>query len=321
MLPPSGRHRPWGGVVESRTLLSIGLAALAFSLLNVGLALEKKGASQLPNIEGAGAARSLRNFLTNPTWLIGFLLTNIQIVFLSLALGLGPMSLVTPMAGVGLVVLAAFSHFYLGESISRPMLVGILLVVAGIAILGATHPGDPEPLAADAALVLALKPGALGFFLAMAVLGAAPIIASKRAGWRAADVAFGVASGACASLATIALRLMMAGTGTEGEAGSFAALVTRVATYPLLALVIGGNMASMVMQQFGFQKGKAVVVAPVYTVATVVLPALAGVIVFGEWVRFGGDQVAVQAGAMVLVLAGTAVLSAFGASRSSVPAV
>ena len=76
----------------------------------------------------------------------------------------------------------------------------------------------------------------------------------------------------------------------------------------------------MVMQQFGFQKGKAVVVAPVYTVATVVLPALVGVVVFGEWARFGGGVAAGQAGAMVLILAGTAVLSAYGASRLASPA-
>jgi multidrug transporter EmrE-like cation transporter len=139
--------------VGTRTLLTVGLAALAFSLLNVGLALEKKGASQLPSIEGAGAARSLKNFLTNPTWLIGFVMTIVQLVFLSLALGLGPMTLVMPMAGVGLVVLAAFSRFYLGEVISRPMLAGIALVVAGIVILGATHPGATETLSADAALV------------------------------------------------------------------------------------------------------------------------------------------------------------------------
>jgi len=197
------------------------------------------------------------------------------------------------------------------------MLSGIALVVIGIALLGATHPGDPEPLSADAGLALAVQPRAIVFALALAALGIAPIVASRRAGWRAADVAFGIASGASASLATIALRLMMAGTGTGDEDGTFAALLSRVSTYPLLAVVIGGNASAMVMQQFGFQKGRAVVVAPLYTVATVILPALAGVVVFGEWARFDAVHVAVQVGAMALVLAGTAILSSSGAARTA----
>ncbi len=303
--------------MEPRTLLSIGLAALAFSLLNVGLALEKKGASEVPGIEGAGALRSLKNFLTNRAWLVGFLLTNVQMVFLWAALGLGSMSLVAPMAGVGMVVLAAFSHFYLGETISRPMAGGIALVIAGIAILGATHPADPPPLAAADALALALQPRAMLFLAGLAALVVLPIVASRRVAWRAADVAFGVASGAAASLGTIAARLMMAGLGTEGDGGSVGAIAGRFATWPLLALVIGGNAGSMVMQQFGFQKGRAVVLAPIYTVATVVLPALAGVALFGEWAGFDDATIAVQIGAMVLVLCGTAILSAYGSIQSA----
>ena len=307
--------------MEPRTLLSIGLAALAFSLLNVGLALEKKGASEVPSIEGAGALRSLKNFLTNRTWLVGFLLTNVQIVFLWIALGLGTMSLVAPMAGVGMVVLAAFSHFYLHETISRPMAFGIALVVAGIAILGATHPVDPQPLAAADALALAVQPRALVFLAGMMALVILPVLASVKASWRAADVACGIASGAAASLGTIAARLMMAVLGTDVEGGFFASMFTRFATLPLLVLVIGGNAGSMVLQQFGFQKGRAVVVAPIYTVATVILPALAGVALFQEWAGFDTVTMAVQIGAMVLVLIGTGILSAFGASRSAPAAV
>ncbi len=298
--------------MEARTLWAVLLAALAFSLLNVGLALEKKGAASLPSIEGAGALRSLKNFLTNATWLIGFSFTMVQMVALWAALGLGSMSLVAPMAGVGLVVLAAFSHFYLHEPVSGPMLAGIGLVVVGIATLGAAHPGEPAPLAADEALALALRPSALAVFAAMAALAVLPVVLSVRAGWRAADVACGLASGAATALATVAARVMMAGLGTGGGDGSVGDILARGQTWPLLALIVAGNAGSMVLQQFGFQHGRAVVLAPVYTVATVVLPALAGVVVFGEWAGFGAAAVAVQVGALALVLAGTAVLSAFG---------
>ena len=301
--------------MEARTLWSVLLAALAFSLLNVGLALEKKGASSLPAIEGAGALRSLKNFLTNPTWLIGFVFTMVQMGFLWAALGLGSMSLVAPMAGVGLVVLAAFSHFYLHEPVSRPMLAGIGLVIGGIAILGATHPGEPSPLGAGEALALALKPSALAVFAAMATLAVVPVVLSVRASWRAADVACGLASGAATALATVAARVMMAGLGTAGDDGGVGAVLLRAQTWPLLVLIVGGNAGSMVVQQFGFQRGRAVVLAPIFTVATVVLPALAGVAVFGEWAGFGAAAVAVQVGALLLVLTGTAVLSAFAVSR------
>ena len=299
------------------TVLSILLAILAYSTLNVGLVLEKKGASELPGIETAGALASVRNFLRNPKWLIGFLLTNVQFVPLFLALRLGSISLVSPMMGVGLVVLVVFSVFYLHEPFDRAMGAGVALTIGGIAILGATNPGD-EPVATWRATMDQLcGPTSLAWLGVVALGAIVPAIACVRSGYRRADVAFGVASGCAAALGLVATKLMMAGFGPGEPDSGVAANLARWPFWLFVAVTIGGNGASMVFQQLGFQKGRAIVLTPLFTVGTVVLPAVTGVVAFDEWARFGAGIVAAKVAAIVVLVAGVAVLSVASARTTA----
>jgi hypothetical protein len=46
--------------------------------------------------------------------------------------------------------------------------------------------------------------------------------------------------------------------------------------------MIAGNVFSLIFLQIGFPKGKAVIVAPIYSVRGMILPALSGLIILGE---------------------------------------
>jgi drug/metabolite transporter (DMT)-like permease len=52
--------------------------------------------------------------------------------------------------------------------------------------------------------------------------------------------------------------------------------------WPLLALLLLFSITAMMLQQLSFQKGRAVVVTPVFASASVVLPLVVGRSVFGE---------------------------------------
>ena len=295
--------------MPDRVLPCLLLAALAYTLLNLGLVLEKRGAAALPAIERAGALRSLRNFLTSPAWVFGFLLTNVQIVPLLAALSLGPVSLVSPMLGFGLVVLVLCSRFWLGERITPAMAAGIGLTIVGIIGFGLASTTPPVALGWEGGLRLASSGPALAVFFILLGGSLLPGLASAAAGWRAADVLFGVASGAAASLGLVASKLVTAGLG-DGEA-----LWPRLAELPfwgLLVVLIAGNAGSMVLQQFGFQKGRAVIVAPIYSAGFIVLPALAGVVLFDEWAGSSWPLLVLRSAALLAILGGAGLLSLGG---------
>lgn len=302
--------------MEAGTVWSIVLAIIAYSLLNIGLVLEKKGAAELPGIESAGAAGSIRNFLKNRTWLIGFLLTNLQMIPLWMAMGLGSISLVAPMMGVGMVVLVVFSVFYLKEPFNGVMLAGIAVTVAGIAVLGAINPGKEVLLTFDRTVESVAQAGPLAWLTGLIAGSIVPAVVCRAMGWRYADILFGLAAGFAASIGLVGAKLMMAGTAIEG--GSLGDNLVRWPFWVFVALMASGNAGSLVLQQFGFQKGRAIVLAPIFAVCTVVFPALTGVVAFDEWARFDPAVVWAKSAAILAVVAGVAILSVASARGHSV---
>jgi hypothetical protein len=194
------------------------------------------------------------------------------------------------------------------------MAVGVALTIVGIAVLGATNPGE-EPLTSwDGTLARVFAPGALAWFAGLLLGAVLPAVVCVRLRFRGADVAFGIASGFAAAIALVASKLMTAGFAEGEPANTLADNLGRWPFYLFVALMIGGNAASMVYQQLGFQKGKAIVLTPLFTVGTVVVPALTGVVVFDEWARFDAPIVLAKAAAIVVLLAGVTMLSYFSAA-------
>jgi uncharacterized membrane protein len=302
----------------SDNVLAIIYALTAYSMLNIGLVLEKKGASELPAIEKTSVAANIRGFLSNPKWLIGFILTNVQILPLFMALGYGQISLVSPMMGFGMVVLVLFSVIYLKEAINRPMLAGIALTIAGIVILNAVNSDEEISYSIAEITVIIKQPASIGFFIFLVTGTAVPALFCIFSGYRASDVLFGVSSGFAAAIGFIFSKIMMSSFDMSDFCRS---LVQNLATwqfYFFLILITGFNLGSMVFQQLGFQKGKAVILAPIFTVCTVVIPVFTGVVFFGDWLRFSFLIAAIRAGAIIMLLAGITVLSYFNSLNKTI---
>jgi drug/metabolite transporter (DMT)-like permease len=292
-------------------LVAVLFAILAYSMLNIGLILEKKGASELPHIEDNTALENIRNFLHKPKWLIGFLLTNLQIVPFWIALGFGSLSTVTPMMGVGLLVLVIFSRLYLKETIVLPMYLGIGITVAGLILLGITNT-KAEPVYSFAELQPILWSWQAVILLFIMLIGILlPSLICLLRKFQQADLLFGIASGFAVALGMLFSKVMTAGFLLDPSVDPVVYNLTTWNFYVFLVLLLSCNVLGMTLQQYGFQKGKAIILVPVFTTLTILLPMLVGIVLFQEWQQYSPSEILLKLGAMFLLLFGVLMLSYF----------
>lgn len=292
-------------------IISIFLALVAYTMLNIGLVLEKKGASSLPQVEHQTLIENVKNFLYNKVWLIGLILTSVQWFFYLFALDYGSISLVTPFNGWGIVVLVTFSYFYLKESISRVELVCIAGTIVGVIILGFTAPESKITLDPVSIGAILSNPISILFILLLFVLTILPAVISwKRHFWHA-DVILGACSGVGASIGAIFSNAMMAYISTTDLWSTLGIALATLVFWFFLFMAAAGNTVSMVYQQIAYQKGKASLVAPLFTIVSLVVPVIAGIIMFGEWERVTPAFAGLRIISIILITMGAAALSYF----------
>ncbi|MBD3192296.1 MAG: hypothetical protein GF308_16775 [Candidatus Heimdallarchaeota archaeon] len=290
-------------------ILAVFLAILAYSMLNIGLALEKKGAAELPEIETESFFQNLKNFLTNKTWLIGFLLTNVQWIFFLLALEYGNLSLVTPMMGVGLVVLVIFSYFYLKEPIVMSEIISIFLIIIGVVVLGVTTSNSETRYTFDEITIQLSSLSSVFFFMIVVILGIGLIIFSVIRKFSLADFTFGLAGGIASGLGAIFTKAFLAGIDFIHFSDSFLIAIKQWEWWLFLFLFVGFNIISMVLPQVGFQKGRAIIVTPLFSVIALLTPCIGGVILFNEWSNSGFWMIFSKIIAIVVIVIGVGILS------------
>ena len=296
-------------------LLTIFLAILAYSMVNIGMALEKKGAAELPHIEEQSFLQNIKNFLKNKFWLIGFMLTNIQWVFFLIALEYGSLSLVTPMMGVGLVVLVIFSYFYLKEPISKLEIIGILCIIIGVVILGATNPNEEPFYSLDEMITKLSSLGSIIFFIVSTILASLLVIISIFRKFSFADIAFGFSGGIASGIGVIFSKVFMSGIDFANFGGSFLASVIRWEWWIFLLILAAFNAISMVLPLVGFQRGKAIIVTPIFAILGLITPVIGGIIIFSEWSALSAGYIIAKICALVILVVGVTILSYYSVKQ------
>ncbi len=291
-------------------VIAIILSLIAYTMLNIGFVLQKKGASSLPQVEHQTIMENVKNFLYNKIWLLGLILTSVQWFFYLFALDAGSISLVTPFNGWGIVVLIIFSYFYLKESISRVEFVCIGITVAGVFLLGVTA---PEPRALDQGIMAAMlsTPISLAFLLLMGALVIVPVVLSWKRNFWHADIILGACSGVAASIGAIFSNALMAHISTDNLFPTLWIALGTLVFWFYLIMAAAGNTVSMIYQQIAYQKGKASLVAPLFTIVSLVIPVIAGIIMFEEWGLVSPDLVILRVVSIMVITAGAATLSYF----------
>jgi len=286
--------------------LGLFLGILAGAMFSIGTALQKKAAAALPKIESQAGRQNIKNFLSNKTWLMGIILTTAQWYVALLAMPLLPLSVFSSLMGVNLAILVVFSNYYLREPVKRTELVGIAAIIAGVVVLGLTAQRLPGKISLAEMIADFTRPRAV-FYTVLLILGVAASVAYSRIKTRAhGDIAFGLAAGFLLALGQIYSKAFMSGF-NEGQ--SLVVAATTFMWWIFIILLAVGNLGNMVTIQYGFQKGRAVVVATLAQVTGSSGGMLGGVVIFNEWGGLGPKMVGLKIGAVAAILAGVAILS------------
>ena len=247
-------------------LLSLFLAFLGYSLLNISQACQKLGISVWPRHRVRGGI----------IWSAGTAGTSAAVFVVLAAVSLGSVSLVGAMAGSGLASLALFSRFVLKETFGRRELAGIAVILSAAALVGvfAAAPAGNEPrLIALFLLLAAVCAAYLLIWLALARgTGAAGLVLAGFAGALGGFVP--IFQKVSASPAARKLSLL----GARGAERGVAAVLSN----PYAAAWILISVLSMLVLQFAHRREQAIRTVPAFAANTIALPLLGGLAVFGE---------------------------------------
>jgi drug/metabolite transporter (DMT)-like permease len=246
----------------------IGICLLNPTLTNVGLGLQKLAINRMPAPE-----YQARKQLYALIWAAGLSLQGVVVALQAKALSIGNASTLGGFAGFGLISLALFSHLILKEKILRRELAGMLVIIAGTAMLGFFSHGHQRGVADFEQQRMTL------FLLAFCVAAAAAVAFMLRDIRAYGGAVFGLLGGAVGGLGLVFLKIVM--SGIAGKAGS-SGLLLHILTDPYTWLAVVGGIGGVVLVQVGYKFGKAIQVVPGFSSMVVIMPALCGFVVLRE---------------------------------------
>ena len=260
------------------------LALSSAAALNWGFLAQHGAAASLPPLTVRRPLRSLGILFATPRWLAGFVVGLAGWALYVAALRLAPLSLVQAASAGGIGLLALLVNRTTAARLARREWSGVVLAVAGLALLGASlarHAGGGRHASLGAV--------AAWIFVSLLVAG---LVAGPGATRLVAGAGLGVAAGVLYAAGDVATKAAVAGG---------AALV-------FVAAVLACHGLAFVVLQLGFQRGGALATAGVSTLLTNALPIGAGMAVFREGVPPGLFGV-LRVAAFCAVVAGAAGLA------------
>lgn len=285
--------------------LFLALAVAASFLLAVGLLMMKSRAEALPAAHGARIASAVITWLRDPVWLGGLGVQTAGYALYVVALTGAPVSLVAVMMQGGIALFVLLAVLFLGERARAAEWIGIGGVILAMVMLALSLGAGEAAQRAD--------PWALAI-ISLIVLGAAAgsSIASRlRERGSAAAIFSGIAFG-LGSLYTKAL------TETLLDAGSGATAVRAIQS-PYLYLTIAANLGGLITLQNAFHRGRGIVMMPLSSALSNLVPIAGGILAFGERLPAGPIAAATRVGAFALTIAAGALLSAARETEALTP--
>jgi drug/metabolite transporter (DMT)-like permease len=281
--------------------VAILIAVAATSLMNFGLALQKKGAASLPKIGVEKGGRVFRAFMKSRIWVAGTALMTGGWGLYLVSTAFAPISIIQPTLCVGLAVLALFSVFYLHEKIGLLEWMAFVAMLSGMVLLGLSAVEEGKPPLPEWPSLLGVTAAVLGLSAIAYVLGKRGALAGIRT-----DSLLGMVSGLFVGLAALYTKAMFTFL-DEGHA--------LVGYGVCLTVVIGANVVGLAVMQSGFQRGKALVVVSLEAVINKVVAIIGGMIALSEFLPDDPVKSKMRVAAFVLILFGTGALARFGGAE------
>jgi uncharacterized membrane protein len=269
--------------------LYLAMAVAASMLMALGLLLMKGRAAELPEARGRETVRAVLAWLRDPIWTGGLGVQTAGFAIYLVAVSNAPISMIAVMMQGGIALFVLFSVVFMGERANRREWTGISAIALAMVMLSLSlEAGAPDGRLNVTALVLLSITGLIAAF-------APTLAADARNQGAAAAVAAGVLFG-------------FGGVYTKAMADAFlaghsASLAIRVVANPYLYLMIIANVAGIVLQQNAFRSMRGIIVMPIASALSNLVPILAGLVAFGEHLPDDPLAAAMRIGAFALTVA------------------
>jgi drug/metabolite transporter (DMT)-like permease len=274
--------------------LLVGLAASV--LLALGLLTIKSRAGALPPAKGSGIPRAIIGWFCDPVWLAGLAIETTGYALYIVALSAAPVSLIAVMMQGGTALFVLFAVIFLHERAAPGEWAGIGGIVGAMLLLALS-------LQSGGAAGGELHPRALAVLTVAALLAATAPALSRR--MRATGVAPAIASGIAFGLGSLFTKALT----DSFVANSHSAIAIRIIANPWLYPAIAANIAGLVMLQNSFHWARGLVVMPLSSACSNIVPIIGGIAVFGESLPSDQFAAAMRIGAFALTILAGAVLS------------
>lgn len=281
--------------------LAVGafLALIATTLINYSNYLQKRQLALLPRIGTAKAMDTVKAFLGCRPWLAA---QGMQIAGAwthNVAVAFAPLSVVQPVNAAGICLLVFLAITRLKEKASFVDWAGIVSIVAGVLMLGVT-------LFKTQAATTAYRPVILWFFIVLMIVVAFStlVMSFVRKDERASSFV-GIGVGCLVGLTAIFTK--MAWTDIGNRWGEYKAAGFLFSSFFWFAVVI--TLVSMVLFQTALQRGSAIVVIPLVTGFSNLIPIVVGFIAFREPFPKGALMISLRLGSILLIIGGAVLLS------------
>lgn len=263
-----------------KSALSILVAFLGFSVMNISQASQKIGLEMLPKKKGLGG------FI----WTLGLIGASAATFILFYAVAIGSVSLVGAMAGTGLASLTLFSIFVMKEKVGGREILGVAVILVAAVLIGAFSKGG-----ADSTVNLKASFIFMGAtFLLYIILWIA--LAKKT---QILGIVIGSFGGATGGLIPMFQKISASDVGQSRAFFDMAAYQGSPAMKSILGAIANPysivwvciSLASIIILQFAYKKDKAIRIIPAYSATNIVLPLISGMLCFSErlnWIQWIG---------------------------------
>jgi drug/metabolite transporter (DMT)-like permease len=273
-------------------LIAIGSALL----FNHAVYRMKISVEVLPKIEMSSRWGTVKIFITNWPWLSAQIENIAGFILYAIALSIIPVSIVEPITAAGIALLVYLAIRQLGEKVRPRDYIAIGMTVLGVILIS---------LSLERGVTVATPDYHLFWIFAAVILGVAigaPLLLGRK------------------STAMLAVGLAISGGLLDGVAGVFTRLVMInwgndwKATLLLLVICVMAYVLAFIILQAGLQRGKAIVVAPVYNGIMELVPIVVGIVALNEgFPKVNGETdlmlSAMRILAFALILVGTLMLA------------
>ncbi|PKQ28353.1 MAG: hypothetical protein CVT63_03315 [Candidatus Anoxymicrobium japonicum] len=275
------------------------LALAGTVLINYSNFLQKRQLASLPLIGKTSVIKTIRAFFGCRPWLSaqgmqigGTWLHNIAIAF-------APLSIVQPINASGICLLVVLAITRLKEKASIVDWLGIGSIVVGVLMLGVT-------LVRSHDTTNGYRPVILWFFIIlMAGVALSTLVASFIRTDERASSFLGIGVGCLVGLTAIFTK--MAWTDIGNQWAEFKVAGFAYSSFFWMAIII--TLIAMVFFQTALQRGSAIVVIPLVTGFSNLIPIIIGLIAFREPFPQGTLMVFLRLGSILLIIGGAVLLS------------